>query len=106
MLQKVEGQQKKRPESDRQSVSAGPGRQTFAYPPATTTHMFGKQNSWMWPRAKMGQTDTDGEKTPTGSLSDDTQRRNGENMHMHIYMLSVRENFNTLLSFSSKQSNI
>lgn len=47
----------------------------------------------------MGQTDTDGEKTPTGSLSDDTQRRNGENMHVHMYMLSVGANFNTLLSF-------
>lgn len=47
----------------------------------------------------MGQTDTDGEKTPTGSLSDDTQRRNGEYMHMHMYMLSGGENFNTLLSF-------
>ena len=51
-------------------VSAGPARRRFAYPPATA-HMFGKRNSWTWPRAKMGQTDTDGEKTPTGSLSDD-----------------------------------
>lgn len=52
------------------AMSAGPGRRWFAYPPATA-HMFGKQNSWTWPRAKMGQIDTDGEKTPTGSLSDD-----------------------------------
>lgn len=58
----------------------------------------------------MGQTDTDGEKTPTGSLSDDTQRRNGENMHVHMYMLSEEENFNTLLSFlllkQDKKNNI
>lgn len=49
------------PVSYLQSVSAGPARRWFAYPPATT-HMFGTWNSWMWPRAKMGQTDTDGEK--------------------------------------------
>lgn len=54
-------------------VSGSRVRQTFVYPPATTTHMSEKQNSWMWPRAKMGQTGTDGEKAPTGS--DDTQRK-------------------------------
>lgn len=36
----------------------------------------------------MGQTDTDGEKTPTGSESDDTQGRFAENMdvcgHVHV----------------------
>lgn len=52
------------------AVSAGPVRRRFAYPPATA-HMFGTWNSWTWPRAKMGQIDTDGEKAPTGSLSDD-----------------------------------
>lgn len=61
---------KQGPVSYLQCVSAGPARRRFAYPPATA-HMFGKLNSWTWPRAKMGQTDTDGEKTPTGSLSDD-----------------------------------
>lgn len=58
------------PVSYLQCVSAGPARRGCAYPPATA-HMFGTWNSWPWPRAKMGQTDTDGEKTPTGSLSDD-----------------------------------
>lgn len=77
------------PVSDLQSVSAGPARQTFVYPPATTTHMFEKQNSWMWPRAKMGQTDTDGEKTPTGSQSDDTQGRFAENMDVHVHVPEV-----------------
>lgn len=61
---------RKSPMSYLQSVSAGPVQHRFAYPPATA-HMFGKQNSWMWLRAKMGQTDADGEKTPNGSLSDD-----------------------------------
>lgn len=61
--------QQQGPVSYLQSVSAGPARWWFAYPPATA-HMFGKRNSWMWPRAKMGQTNTDGEKTPNGSLSD------------------------------------
>lgn len=49
---------------------------SFAYPPATT-HMFGKRNSWMWPKAKMGQTQTDGEKkNPTGSVSDASRPQN------------------------------
>lgn len=59
------------PVSYLQPVSAGPTWQRLAYPPATT-HMFGKRNSWMWPKAKMGQTNTDGEKPPTGSVSDDS----------------------------------
>lgn len=84
------------PVSYLQSVSAGPARRRFAYPPATT-HMFGKRNSWMWPRAKMGQTDTDGEKTPTGSPSDDTHRRTWENMSVHVYVC-VRERCSHILT--------
>lgn len=58
-IQHKEDREKQGPVSYPSSVSAGPVRQRFAYPP-TTTHMFGKRNSWTWPKAKMGQTDTDG----------------------------------------------
>lgn len=37
----------------------------------------------------MGQTDTDGEKTPTGSQSDDTQGRFAENMDVHVHVPEV-----------------
>lgn len=44
----------------------------IAYPPATA-HMFGMRNSWTWPRAKLGQSDTDGAKLPVGHYQQNTK---------------------------------
>lgn len=39
----------------------------------TTAHMFGMRNSWTWPRAKLGQSDTDGAKLPVGHYQQNTK---------------------------------